>query len=82
MASITNRNLDDEVMRRLRIRAAANGRSKEEEARKILRAALGDADPPVNLAAAIRARVAAVGGVDLNLPARDAMRSPPVFDRG
>ena len=81
MASITIRNLDDEVKRRLRIRAAANGRSMEEEARQILRAALGDADPPVNLAAAIRSRVAAVGGGDLDLAERDAMRPPPVFDR-
>ncbi|WP_406672656.1 FitA-like ribbon-helix-helix domain-containing protein [Natronospira sp.] len=49
MASITIRNLDDEVKRRLRIRGAANGRSMEEEAGKLLRAALGDADLPVNL---------------------------------
>ena len=82
MASITIRNLDDEVKRRLRIRAAANGRSMEEEVRQILRAALGEADAPFNLAAAIRSRVVAAGGVDLDLPARDPMRSPPVFDRG
>ena len=33
MASITIRNLDDEVKSRLRIRAAGNGRSMEEEVR-------------------------------------------------
>jgi plasmid stability protein len=82
MASITIRNLDEEVKRRLRMRAAEHGRSIEEEARQILRAALGDTAPPVNLAAAIRSRVVAAGGVDLDLPARDPMRSPPVFDRG
>lgn len=82
MSSITIRHLDDEVKRRLRIRAAANGRSMEEEARRILRAALGDTDPPVNLAAAIRSRVAAFGGGDLDLPARGPMRPPPVFERG
>ncbi|MCC6009316.1 MAG: Arc family DNA-binding protein [Rhodobacteraceae bacterium] len=80
MASITIRNLDDEVKRRLRMRAAANGRSMEEEVRQILRAALGDADPPFNLAAAIRSRVAAVSGADLDLPQHDPMRPPPEFD--
>ena len=80
MASITIRNLDYEVKRRLRIRAAANGRSMEEEVRQLLRAALGDADPPFNLAAAIRSRVAAVRGADLDLPQRDSMRPPPEFD--
>jgi len=37
MASITIRNLDDDVKRRLRVRAAEHGRSMEEEARDILR---------------------------------------------
>ena len=40
MASITVRNLEDGLKRRLRIRAAENGRSMEQEARDILRAAL------------------------------------------
>ena len=39
MASITVRHLDEELKRRLRIRAAENGRSMEQEARDILRAA-------------------------------------------
>jgi len=37
MASITIRNLDDDVKHRLRVRAAEHGRSMEEEARDILR---------------------------------------------
>ena len=36
MASITIRSLDDEVKRRLRVRAAEHGRSMEEEVREIL----------------------------------------------
>ena len=40
MASITVRNLDDGLKRRLRIRAAENGRSMEQEAREILKHAL------------------------------------------
>ena len=81
MASITVRNLDDGLKRRLRIRAAENGRSMEQEARDILRAAL-DEDPPTgeNLASAIRARFAPLGGVELELPPREPMREPPRFD--
>ena len=44
MASITVRNLEEGLKRRLRIRAAENGRSMEQEARDILRAAL-DQEP-------------------------------------
>ena len=40
MASITIRNLDDGVKSKLRVRAATNGRSMEEEARTILREAV------------------------------------------
>jgi len=40
MATLTVRNLDDGLVRRLRIRAAENGRSAEAEHREILRAAL------------------------------------------
>lgn len=40
MATLTVRNLDDDVARRLRIRAAEHGRSAEAEHREILRTAL------------------------------------------
>lgn len=40
MATLTVRNLDDDVVRRLRIRAAEHGRSAEAEHREILRRAL------------------------------------------
>ena len=81
MASITVRNLDDGLKRRLRIRAAEKGRSMEEEARDILRAALYREPPePENLASAIRARFAPLGGVELEAPRRSPMRNPPRFD--
>lgn len=80
MASITIRNLDDRLKRRLRIRAAEHGRSMEEEAREILRLVVDEPAPPENLAAAIRARVAALGGADIDLPSRDPMREPPRLD--
>jgi plasmid stability protein len=79
MASITIRNLDDNLKHRLRIRAAEHSRSMEEEAREILRAAVGTPAPPPNLAAAIRSRVAALGGVDLEIPPREPMREPPTL---
>jgi plasmid stability protein len=80
MVAITIRQLDENIKSRLRIRAAHHGRSMEEEAREILRAALGAA-PPVkgNLAERIRQRFAPFGGVELKLPRRDAIRKPPDF---
>jgi phosphopantothenoylcysteine decarboxylase/phosphopantothenate--cysteine ligase len=45
MASITIRGLDDDLKRRLRLRAARNGRSMEDEARTILRG-VDRIDPP------------------------------------
>ena len=79
MASITIRNLDDAVKTRLRIRASTNGRSMEEEARLILREAVERTLGPTNLASAIRARFAPLGGVELDIPARQPMREPPLF---
>lgn len=80
MASITIRNLDDGIKQRLRVRAAEHGRSMEEEAREILREVVAEPHHPVNLAAMIRARVEASGGVDLLLPPREPIRTPPCFD--
>ena len=51
MASITIRNLDEQTKAKLRIRAAHNNRSMEEEARNILRVTLAEqASTPLNLA--------------------------------
>ena len=77
MASITIRNLGDDLKRRLRIQAAEHGHSMEEEARAILRAALTEQRSPANLARAIRARFAPLGGVKPDIPPRDPMRDPP-----
>ena len=78
MASLTLRNLDEALQRRLRIRAAANGRSMEAEARAILSTALYRQSPArEDLAAAIRARFAPLGGVELETPPRSPMRRPP-----
>ncbi|HEX5318225.1 MAG TPA: plasmid stabilization protein [Stellaceae bacterium] len=81
MTRITIRNLDDGLKRRLRVRAAEQNRSMEEEARDILRRALAVTVPlPENLADSIRRRVeAAGGGIELELPPRGPMREPPGF---
>lgn len=81
MASITIRNLDDALKARLRIQAANHGRSMEDEARDILRCVLNRApEPPGNLATAIRARFAPLGGFDMPDIPREPMREPPSFD--
>ena len=77
MASITIRNLDEQVKTGLRMRAAAHGRSMEEEARRILRAAVQADAAPTDLVASIRERVDPLGGIELALPAREPVREPP-----
>lgn len=82
MASITIRNLDEALKRRLRIRAAQKGRSMEEEARDVLRIALAEEGRnPLNLLDAIRRRFAQVGPIDLPVMPREPMREPPDFGR-
>lgn len=80
MASITIRNLDEGVKRKLRLRAAQRNRSMEDEARDILRTALAQEPAQAgNLADAIRKRVEPFDGFELTLPARGPMREPPDF---
>jgi antitoxin FitA len=78
LASITIRNLDDRTKNRLRVRAAHNSRSMEDEARTILRTALSEGTHgSVDLASAVSARFRPLGGVELRLPAREPAREPP-----
>ena len=77
MASITIRNLDERLKAKLRLRAAAHGRSMEEEARVILRGALSrEARAAGDLARAIGARFREFGGVELTFEPRQPMREP------
>ena len=81
MASITIRNLDDDVKVRLRVRAAGNGRSMEEEARLIMREAVSrESVPEKGLGTAIHELFKPLGGVELKLPPREPMREPLRFD--
>ena len=80
MASITIRNLEKPLKARLRVRAPTHGRSMEDEARDILRNELNrEPAASVNLASAIRARFAPIGGIDLPDTPREPMREPPAF---
>jgi antitoxin FitA len=49
MAQLLVRDIETEVVRELKVRAALNGRSAEEEHREILRGALKHAGPPSSL---------------------------------
>jgi plasmid stability protein len=78
MASITIRKLDESTKQQLRLRAAHNQRSMEDEARNILRAALaGGATMPFDLGQMIHRRFVRLGGIELQLPAREAIRKAP-----
>ncbi len=81
VSSITIRNLEESVKHRLRMRAARHGRSMEEEARHILRAALAQkTERSTNLFETIRRRIAPIEGVELDIPTREPMREPPRFE--
>lgn len=73
MATLTIRALDETTKDRLRMRAAAHGRSMEAEVRAILEAAVAEEELPP-LGTFLRERLAAIGGIDLELPAREPGR--------
>ncbi|MBN9242999.1 MAG: plasmid stabilization protein [Mesorhizobium sp.] len=88
MASLTIRNLDDEIKQGLRYRAATNGVSMEQEARAILRDAIRSPEkarqreePEENWYQSLRQLVEPYGGFELDIPPRSkSMREPPSFD--
>jgi plasmid stability protein len=70
LAAVSIRNLDNTVRERLRVRAAAHGRSMEAEMRAILVEAVRDPGDDEGLLDALLARFGELGGVDLDLPYR------------
>ena len=83
MASITIRNLDEDLKQRLRVRAAEHGHSMEQEARNILRVALAQPQTGEELVQRIRATFEEIGFVEpdeLQMPPRGPGREPPRFD--
>ncbi|MFL9611381.1 FitA-like ribbon-helix-helix domain-containing protein [Methylobacillus sp. Pita2] len=75
MASLTIRNLDEGVKSKLRLQAAAHGRSMEQEAREILLRAVSHAgQPQVNFAERVRQRFAGIEIDALPVPQRQPAR--------
>ncbi|MBK7118141.1 MAG: plasmid stabilization protein [Comamonadaceae bacterium] len=78
MSTLTIRNVEPVIKDKLRLAAAAHGRS--EEVRSILRAALTQPAAPRGLGSRIHARFAALGGIDLALPERSDLPRAASFD--
>ena len=66
MASITIRNIDESLKSTLRMSAAANERSMEEEARQILKRFLLHKKCSEGIGSRIAKRFSEVGGVEIN----------------
>jgi plasmid stability protein len=80
MASLTVRKLDERVKERLRLRAAKNGRSMEDEIRHILSAAASEAAENKDLGTEIHRRFAKFKIRELDIPPRGPARPLPRFD--
>ena len=70
------RDLPEDVKQGLRVRAAQNGRSMQEEARAILRRAVAGLTGP-ELLRIMEQKFGPADGVDLELPPRGPDRPPP-----
>lgn len=80
MAMLTIRNIDESLKTKLKIMAAQQGVSMEEQTRRILRdAVLIQSKNKKGLGTRIHERFAEVGGVDLELPKRSPARQAPDF---
>ena len=77
MATLTIRDLDEELRAQLRVRAAQHGRSMEAEVRAILRDAMTKPPTAERLGSRIRQRFSSVGGVELELPERGEVPRTP-----
>ena len=80
MAQLTVRNVDEQVVRALEARAAANGRSVETEHRELLRnALLPDPDAFASRAGALRHRLrSSIDSTDVIRTGRDRARGRPL----
>lgn len=75
MATLTIRNLDNDLKSSLRVQAARHGQSMEEEVRSILRQALAKPSSSTGLGQRLVERFKAVT-VDLPVPPRRLPRTP------
>lgn len=77
MAGLTIRNIDESLKARLRLSAAENGRSMEEEVRQILKQFLLQKRCGEGIGSRIAKRFGPIGGVDLPKVPRSVPRQPP-----
>ncbi|MDV6011915.1 FitA-like ribbon-helix-helix domain-containing protein [Haloechinothrix sp. LS1_15] len=70
MATLTIRDVDDDLKDKLRVRAARHGRSMEAEVRSIVRAALTKQHPEAGMGNRIRRRFADVPDAEIDVPSR------------
>jgi plasmid stability protein len=81
MAALIVRKIDDKLKDRLRVRAARNGHSMEEEVRAILRRSLDEDREPQTLGALALRLFGKQHGVTLEIDPRGPEREPPDFKR-
>lgn len=79
MATLTIRNLDDDLKSILRMQAARHGQSMEEEVRSILRQALTRPNLATGLGQRLTNRFRIVAS-ELAIPPRSMPRMPPDWD--
>jgi len=78
MASLTIRNIDDSLKATLRMSAAANQRSMEEEARQILKRFLLHKKCAEGIGTRIAKRFSEVGGIELPTVSRSLPRQSSI----
>lgn len=79
MPALTIRNVDDAIKTALRVRAARQGVSMEEEARRILRDALSDPGETIPMGQRLSKRFRDVATKAFAPPGRHVPRTPPDF---
>lgn len=79
MATLTIRNIDDDLKATLRVRAALHGRSMEEEVRSILRQSLAKPASAGGLGQRLASRFRATA-TELPIPSRPLPRPAPTWD--
>ena len=80
MAVLTIRNVDEAIKTALRVRAAREGVSMEEEARRILCDALSQQQEQMPLGQRLLRRFSGTASADFALPERHTPRQPPAWE--
>jgi antitoxin FitA len=80
MVALTIRNIDPDLKRQIKKLAATHDRSMEAEAHALLHHAVFAKNSQTNIGKMIRDRATRVGGIELEIPQREAMPELPNFD--